>query len=44
MERSRQGAFILCPGCGIELEVISIDPLKAELVLEYEAWRDEGNR
>lgn len=43
MEKPRYGAFIFCPECSIELEVISTDPFQVDLVLEYEAWYDEGN-
>lgn len=38
MEKPREGAFVLCPGCGMELEVIRTDPFQVALVLEYEVW------
>ncbi len=33
------GEIIVCPDCGIDLEVTSLDPLKVELApMEQEDW------
>ena len=33
------GEIIVCPDCGIDLEIISLDPLKVELApMEQEDW------
>ena len=37
-EKPREGAIILCPGCGVELEVISTDPFEVDFT---EDWQNE---
>ncbi len=32
----QQGEIIVCPDCGVELEVMAVDPLKLELAPEVE--------
>ena len=31
-----EGEIVVCPDCGVELEVISVDPLAVELAPEVE--------
>jgi alpha-aminoadipate carrier protein LysW len=31
-----QGEIVVCPDCGVELEVVSLDPLAVELAPEVE--------
>ncbi len=34
-----QGEIVQCPDCGVDLEVVSVDPLKLELApMEEEDW------
>jgi alpha-aminoadipate/glutamate carrier protein LysW len=34
-----QGEIVQCPDCGVDLEVVSIEPLKLELApMEEEDW------
>jgi alpha-aminoadipate carrier protein LysW len=34
-----QGEIVQCPDCGVDLEVMSVDPLKLELApMEEEDW------
>jgi alpha-aminoadipate carrier protein LysW len=34
-----QGEIVQCPDCGVDLEVVAVDPLKVELApMEEEDW------
>jgi alpha-aminoadipate/glutamate carrier protein LysW len=36
MEKPMKGEIVVCPDCGAELEVVSIEPLRLELAPEEE--------
>jgi lysine biosynthesis protein LysW len=38
MEEPREGVIIICPGCGVELEVINADPFEVDFT---DDWQDE---
>jgi lysine biosynthesis protein LysW len=38
IEKPREGAVITCPGCGVELEVITADPLEVDFT---DDWQNE---
>jgi lysine biosynthesis protein LysW len=38
MEEPREGIIIICPGCGVELEVINADPFEVDFT---DDWQDE---
>jgi alpha-aminoadipate carrier protein LysW len=35
-----QGEIVECPNCGMETEVIWLEPLRLELAMEEEEWRE----
>jgi lysine biosynthesis protein LysW len=38
LDTPREGSIITCPGCAVELEVISADPFEVDFT---EDWQDE---
>jgi alpha-aminoadipate carrier protein LysW len=38
IEKPREGVVITCPGCGVELEVITVDPLEVDFT---DDWQNE---
>lgn len=38
IEKPREGTMITCPGCGVELEVITADPLEVDFT---DDWQNE---
>ena len=38
ISKPREGAIINCPGCAVELEVVSADPFEVDFT---EDWQDE---
>jgi alpha-aminoadipate carrier protein LysW len=34
--RPRQGDVITCPDCGVELEVVNVDPLEVDLLDDWD--------
>lgn len=38
IEKPREGAVITCPGCGVELEVITADPFEVDFT---DDWQNE---
>jgi len=38
VDKPRQGAIITCPGCGVELEIIRVDPLEVDFT---EVWQED---
>jgi lysine biosynthesis protein LysW len=40
IDKPREGQFITCPGCGVELEVVNTDPLEVDFAF-IEDWQDE---
>ena len=38
VDKPRQGAIIICPGCGVELEVIRTDPFEVDFA---EDWQED---
>jgi lysine biosynthesis protein LysW len=37
-EKPREGAVIVCPGCGVELEIINADPFEVDFTAD---WQNE---
>jgi lysine biosynthesis protein LysW len=37
-EKPREGDLIICPGCGVELEIVNTDPFEVELT---DDWQNE---
>jgi hypothetical protein len=41
MDKPREGAVIVCPGCGVELEVITPDPFEVDFTNDWQnEWED----
>jgi lysine biosynthesis protein LysW len=38
VDKPREGAIIICPGCAVELEIVSADPFEVDFT---EDWQDE---
>ena len=38
VNKPRQGAVIICPACGVELEIIQTDPLEVDFT---EGWQED---
>jgi lysine biosynthesis protein LysW len=42
MEQPREGAVIVCPGCSVELEIISSDPFEVDFTDDWQSeWEEE---
>jgi lysine biosynthesis protein LysW len=42
MNKPREGAVIICPHCGVELEVIRADPFAVDFTDDWqEDWEEE---
>ena len=41
MEKPREGAVIICNGCGVELEVVSTDPFEVDFTEDWQyEWEE----
>lgn len=38
VEKPREGTVIVCPGCGVEMEIVNVDPFEVEFT---EDWQNE---
>ena len=42
LTKPREGAVITCPGCGVELEIISADPFVVDFTEDWQnEWEEE---
>jgi lysine biosynthesis protein LysW len=42
VEKPREGGLVVCPGCGVELEIVSTDPLEVDFTEDWQnEWEDE---
>ena len=43
MEKPREGKIILCPVCGVELEIIRTDPFVVDFTLDWQTgeWEED---
>lgn len=43
MEKPREGDIIVCPVCGVELEIIRTDPFVVDFTLDWQAddWEED---
>ena len=42
VEKPREGAVIVCPGCGVELEIVSRDPFEVDFTDDWQnEWEGE---
>ena len=40
--KPREGAVITCPGCGVELEIVSSDPFEVDFTQDWQdKWEEE---
>jgi lysine biosynthesis protein LysW len=38
VDKPREGSIIVCPGCGVELEVVNADPFEVDFT---EDWQED---